>query len=319
MFCGTCGTELRPDTKVCAACGSRSERKVTVFDPTTRWVEAEPLADHLRNAPMRPMPALVAPAEPTLDLDDALDAGARRGSRMARLLGHWRHLPARDRVILGALSAMLVSLALPWVIIGDARVPAYRIGWPAALMAIALLAVMALVAFPRHFLYARALLSVPFAFGCCTLGGGGVVLALTWIMAGLGGTGISQGFGLFGATIYGAPFATGPFGRIFLGPDIGCFLFLVAAGTLIYAGYLKFIHEFPAVTSSNLALLPWRRPPPAEQQRTADELLATPDITDEPAEPIASAIPPAARLSRARWAGGAGMARAGQRNALRRR
>jgi|GEM_PF-6043234 len=304
MFCGTCGTELRPDADTCTACGNRLERKVTLFDPASRLVEAALPPDR-----QRPILPPAPPAEREPQLDDALDADEPRPLHRTWLLALWRRVPPRDRLILGALTAMLVSLALPWVIINGVRVPAYRAGWPTAVTAIALLAVMLLVAFPQRFLYARALHSVPFATGCFALGSGLVILVLALIAATMN-SGTAQDPG--GLLIPSSGPASAPGLELvymrFLGPDIGCFLFLVAAAFLVYIGYQKFTAAMRMPTDNDLASLPWQRtslpasaPPPEDHLDNAPH--ADSRVPDPPASTAELTPPSVTRSSFTRAAG----------------
>jgi len=309
MFCGTCGTELRPNADTCEACGARIERKVTLFDPTARWVEAASV-DQQQRAPVRFAQAIMVPAQRERDIpseEDHDDRGQRQPHDIS-LLAELRRIPVRDRQILVALAAMLISLLLPWVIVGSSRVPAYRIGWPIVVVVIILVAAMALVAFPKRFLYTRALLSVPFALGAFALGSGVLVLAFTWVMARMG-PGEPRAFEAPFSYPASTPLTVEVLSGRFLGPDIGCFLFLLAAAFLVYAGYQKFVHDFQTVTDSNPALLPWQRPSlPASSSTDLDDEPATTPDANAAARPATGSSPPSPRTRpylRSAWGGAA--------------
>jgi hypothetical protein len=140
-----------------------------------------------------------------------------------------------NRVVLGALAALLVSFFLPWLIIADNRPSALSVGWPIILPMLLVVAIALTILLPERALYLRGFLALPLIVGSFFFGGALLLFLLS------------------------SAIAANTAGPNFLGVDVGFALFAVASLVLAWAGYYKLLRELPLVLSGRLPLAPLPR------------------------------------------------------------
>ncbi|HEY7348484.1 MAG TPA: zinc ribbon domain-containing protein [Ktedonobacterales bacterium] len=136
------------------------------------------------------------------------------------------------RVALSALLCMLLSFALPWVIIGGERATPLSLGWPVLVPLAVLIAVGLTLALPERTRYTRFVPALPFALGCFSLGSALIIFLIS------------------------SAIAANSVGIAFLGVDIGYVLFALASLVLASAGYVKLLRELPLLLAGRLRLVP---------------------------------------------------------------
>lgn len=250
MFCSACGSQVSLAAEVCPQCGKPSAaaapaRTLTgssgmialdgasasgAADGHDLWARPPIPADALE---MAAAPALPSATPATRTHGASIFAGDLDAPSFPR------DLPGRVALLTGLV--MAADLLLPWVTLNGAGIAPTRVGLPALVVALALLAVIAPPLIPRwrrHHLTRMA----PFGVGALLLGFGGAL----WGLAGpLSSTMIAAL--LSRVSVTGAdsgPFPINTPSGTFLGtnpiqlaPAIGLYLFLLGACALVGAGY----------------------------------------------------------------------------------